>query len=73
MLLLMVEKGIRAGISHRYPTANNKDVEYYAKNKDSLYLKFLTYITYMDGECRKSCLEMVLSGLEINLNLVKTL
>ena len=42
-MLLMVEKGIRVGICHaihRYVEANNKYMEDYDKNKESLYLKY---------------------------------
>ena len=40
-MLLMVEKGIKGGIFHsvyRYVKANNKYMNDYAKNKQSLYL-----------------------------------
>ena len=40
-LLIMVEKGIRDGISHpvhQYTETNNKYMKYYDKNKKSLYL-----------------------------------
>ena len=39
-MLLMVEKGIRGGISHavnRYAKANNKHMKNYNKNKESSY------------------------------------
>ena len=43
-MLLMVEKGIRAGICHtiqRYAKANNKYVKNYDKNKESSYIQYL--------------------------------
>ena len=42
-MLLMLEKGIRAGICHavhRYAKANNKYMKSYNKNKESLYLQY---------------------------------
>ena len=42
-MLLMVEKGIRGGISHsinRYVKGNNKYMKNYNKNKESSYLKY---------------------------------
>ena len=41
-MLLMVEKGIRRGISHsicRYAKANNKYMNAYNENKESPYLQ----------------------------------
>ena len=43
-MLLMVEKGIRGGISHSfdwYAKANNKYIKDYDKIKESLYLQYL--------------------------------
>ena len=43
-MLLMVEEGIRGGICHsihRYTKANNKYMENYAKNEESLYIQYL--------------------------------
>ena len=43
-VLLMVEKGIRGGISHvihRYPKAINKYMKNYEKNSKSSYLMYL--------------------------------
>ena len=40
-MLLIVEKSIRGGIFHsiyEYAKANNKYIEVYCKNKESLYL-----------------------------------
>ena len=42
-MLLMVEKGIRGGISHsiiRYTKANNKYMKHYYKNKELSHLKY---------------------------------
>ena len=42
-MLLMIEKGVRGGISHsinRYATGNNKQTKDYDKNEESLYLKY---------------------------------
>ena len=42
-MLLMVEKGIRGGISHsiyRYAKVNNKYKKNYDKNKELLYLQY---------------------------------
>ena len=42
-MLLMVEKGIRGGVSHvihQYAKANNKYVKDYDKNEESSYLKY---------------------------------
>ena len=53
---LMLEKGIRGGICHsiyRYAKANNKYMEDYDKNNESLYLKHWDVI-YMVGQRRKS-------------------
>ena len=43
-MLLMVEEGIRGGICHsihRYAKANNKYVDNYDENKESLYIQYL--------------------------------
>ena len=67
-MLLMVEKDIREGICqsiYLYAKANNKYKKDYDKNKESSYLQ------YWDGKCRKSFLEIVLSGSRILLNLMK--
>ena len=43
-MLLMVEEGIRGGICHsihRYVKANNKYMENYNKNEESLYIQYL--------------------------------
>ena len=43
-MLLIIEKGIRAGICHailRYGKANNKYMIYHDKNKQSLYIQYL--------------------------------
>ena len=43
-MLLMVEEGIRGGIGHsihRYAKANNKYMENYHKNEESLYTQYL--------------------------------
>ena len=43
-MLLMVEEGIRGGMCHsihRYAKANNKYMENYDKNEESLYIQYL--------------------------------
>ena len=43
-MLLMIDKGIRAGIchaAHRYAKANNKYMKNYGKSKDSSYIQYL--------------------------------
>ena len=43
-MLLMIEKGIRGGITHainRYAKANNKCMKNYDKNKESSYIQYL--------------------------------
>ena len=70
-MLLMIEKGIRRGICHaipRYAKANNKYMKVYDKNKESSFP-----IIYTDGQCHKSYMYMILSGLKIFLNLIKAL
>ena len=37
-MILMIEKGIRRGISHRYSNANDRYMKDYDKNKKSSYL-----------------------------------
>ena len=46
-MLLMIEKGIRGGITHvihRYAKANNKYMKNYDKNKESLYTIYVDVI-----------------------------
>ena len=48
-MLLLVEKGIRGGISHaihRYAKANNTYMKDYDKNRESSYLNYW-YVTYL--------------------------
>ena len=62
-MLIVEEKGIRGKICHaiyKYGKARNKQMKDCDKKKESLYLKNL-------------CLQEVLSGLKIHLNLVKIL
>ena len=40
-MLLMVEKGIRGGICHRYAKANNKYMKNHDKNEESSYIQYL--------------------------------
>ena len=43
-MLLVFEKGIRGGMcqaTYRYPKANNKYMNNYDRNKESLYLEYL--------------------------------
>ena len=57
VMLLMVAKGIRAGIRHaiyRYAKANNKYMKDYDKNKESSYLKYWDKTIYMAEQCHKS-------------------
>ena len=52
-MLLMVEKGIRGGISHaihRYAKANNKYMKNYDVNKESLFLEYLDANNLYDFE-----------------------
>ena len=61
----MVEKGIRGGICHaihRYAKANNKNMKSYVKNKESSYIQYFDAKNCMDGQCLKSCSQMVLNG-----------
>ena len=53
-MLLMVEKGITAGICHaihRYAKANNKYIKSYDENKE---LSYIQYLDKMDGKCLKN-------------------
>ena len=54
-----------------YAQANNKYVKDYDKNKKSSYLKYLDLINYMERQYGKSYLQVILSRLETNLNLIK--
>ena len=54
-----------------YAQANNKYVKDYDKNKKSSYLKYLDLINYMERQYGKSYLQVILSWLETNLNLIK--
>ena len=58
-MLLMIEKGIRGGICHsvyRHAKANNEYMKIYDKNNEA------SYIIYMDIQCLKNYLLMVLNG-----------
>ena len=73
-ILLMVGKGIRKRICHaihRYARANKKYMKGYDRNKESSYLKHWNANNLYGWEMSRSCLEMVLSELKINLNLIK--
>ena len=56
-MLLMVEKSIRRGICHsiyQYEKANNKHMNDYDKNKESLYIKYWDVNNLYDwGMCQK--------------------
>ena len=64
-MLLMVEKGIREGITHsihRYAEANNKYMKDYDKNIKSSYLMYLDAKNLYGWEMFENCLWMVLNG-----------
>ena len=42
-------------------------MENYDKNKRSSFLIIGMWINYIDGQCHKSYLKMILSGLKLNL------
>ena len=55
-MLLMIEKGIRAGVCHavhRYAKAN---MENYDENKESSYLQYLDANNLYGWQCLKNCL-----------------
>ena len=63
-MLLMIEKGIRDRICHtihRHVKANNKYVKNYDKNIE------LSYNMYLDGQCLKNYLQMILTGWKSHL------
>ena len=51
-MLLMIEKGITGGISHRYTKSNNKYMINYDKSKESC----IHYQFVWMGNCFKNCL-----------------
>ena len=72
---LMVEKGIRdktCHAIHRYAKANNRYTKNYDKNIDSSYLMFLDANNLYGWGMSRNCLETVLNGRKMNLNLMKT-
>ena len=67
----MVEKGIRGGICHaihRYAEGNNKYMQNYDKNKDSLFLEYLD-ANNLDG-CAMSQ-KLPVDGFKWNKNMLK--
>ena len=71
-MLLMVEKGTKGGIGHairRYGKANNKYMKNYDKNKESC---IQVQVIYIDGQCLKNCLQVVLNEKKAFINLMKT-
>ena len=70
----MVAKVIRGGTCHvicQYRKSNNKYMNC-DKRKNHYILDNMTWIIYMDGQCHKIFLYMVLSGLKKHLNLIET-
>ena len=56
-MLLMVEKGIRGGISpsiYQYAKANNKYMKDYDESRELSYLQHWDVNSFMVGQCRKS-------------------
>ena len=54
---LLVEEGIRGGISHsihRYAKANNEYMKNHSNNEESSYIQYLVLIIYMVGQCLKN-------------------
>ena len=73
-LLLMVEKGIRAGICHtidRYPKSNNKYMKNYYRNKESSYLKCWDVKNLYGWAMSQNLPVNGLNGLKIFLDLMK--
>ena len=63
-MLLMIEKEIRDRICHvihRHVKANNKYMKNYDKNIE------LSYNMYLDGQCLKNYLQMILNGWKSHL------
>ena len=72
-MLLIVEEGIRGGTchaKHQYLTANNKYMKEYIKGNESSYVMYLDVfsciVMYLDGQCFKKYLLMVLNGKNIS-------
>ena len=58
-MLLMIGKGISAGICHaihRYAKENNKYLMHYDENKELSYILYLDAKIFMDEPCLKNCL-----------------
>ena len=63
-MLLMVEKGIKGEVCRA-----NTIIKIRNHNISGTGME----IIYIDGQCQKSCLQIVLSRLKIHLNLIKIL
>ena len=64
-MLLMVEKRIRGRICHairQYAATNNKYMKKITKRKNHYILSILMQIIYMDGQCLKNYLQIILNG-----------
>ena len=75
-MLLMIRKGIRAGICHAiywYVKANNRCMKNYDKKEESSYLKFWEVNNLYGRAVSQKLLKMMFSGLKKHLNLINIL